>query len=504
MKKMYMSAFIGKIAFLFLCGLSFLVPATAQTVVINTGTAGTPAYNAGPIYRSATGSAYDASRYAYLYTQDELAAAGITPGAIISQLGWAKNNNAVTNGPAIFRIYMKNSTATTFGLATETWANLNSGATLVYQNLAQDIPATTAPAFIPFVLNNPFTYTGGSLEISTEWDINAVAGNATSGTFEWLWNTVPDRIYGTGQTSLANSGTLSSTSNSISDIDNRRPLLQITFTPGGPCTNPPTPGTVSSSTANTCLGVPFSLTYTGGTNGTGQTLQWQSSPDGVTWTDIPGATSASFNTSQTLTTHYRVVVTCGVAVNSNAVIVNSPLAVQGTFTIDRLSAPSATNFQSFNAAYDFIRCGISDDVIFNVLNGPYNEQLIMTEVPGAAIDKTVTFNGNGQAIEFISANTNERAVIKLNGADFINFNNLVVNTLGTTTSEYGFGFHLMNDANTNSIVGCTINMNLTSTSTNYAGIVVSGSATSATGTGSTLSDDNIIANNTINGGSLGI
>ncbi|RZK46347.1 MAG: hypothetical protein EOO94_02930, partial [Pedobacter sp.] len=128
----------------------------------------------------------------------------------------------------------------------------------------------------------------------------------------------------------------------------------------------------------------------------------------------------------------------------------------------------------------------------------------MTEVPNAAIDKTVTFNGNGQAIEFISTNTNERAVIKLNGSDFINFNNLVVNSLGTTTSQYGFGFHLMNDANNNSIIGCTINLNTTSTSTNYAGIVVSGSATSSTGTGSTLSDDNIIANNTINGGLLGI
>ena len=504
MKKMYMSAFIGKITFLVLCGLSFLVPVTAQTVVINTGTPGIPAYNAGPIYRSTAGSAYDASRYTYLFTQDELAAVGITPGAMISQVGWAKNNSATTNGGAIFRVFMKNSTATTFALASETWANLITGATMVYENLSQTIPATTAPAFIPFTLNTPFTYTGGSLEISTEWDINAVAGNATTATFEWLWNTVTDRIYGTGQTVLANAGTLSSTSNSISDIDNRRPLTQLTFTPGGPCTNPPTPGTATSSTANTCLGVPFTLTYSGGTNGTGQTIQWQSSPDGVAWTDIPGATSAFFTTSQTVTTQYRVLVTCGVGVGSNVVIVNSPVAVQGTFTIDKTLPPSATNFQSFNAAYDFIRCGISGNVIFNVFNGPYNEQLIMTEVPLAAIDRTVTFNGNGQAIEFISANTNERAVIKLNGADFINFNNLVVNTLGSTTTDFGFGFHLMNDANNNSIIGCTINMNTTSTSANYAGIVVSGSATSSTGTGSTLSDDNIIANNTINGGYLGI
>ncbi|RYZ54727.1 MAG: hypothetical protein EOP49_04470, partial [Sphingobacteriales bacterium] len=277
----------------------------------------------------------------------------------------------------------------------------------------------------------------------------------------------------------------------------------VEFTPG-PCVNPPVPGTVTSSVTDICATLPFTLIYSGGTFGTGQTVQWQSSPDGITWTDIPGATSLSLNTTQLATTQYRMLVTCGVSVGSAAVTVNSPALVQGDFTIDRLLPPGNGNFQTFNAAYDFIRCGISGNVRFHVANGPYNEQLIMTEVPNADITRTVTFNGNGQSIDFISINTNERAVIKLNGADYINFNNLVVNSLGTTTSEYGFGFQLMNDANNNSIIGCTINLNTTSTSTNYAGIVVSNSPTSATATGSTLSDDNVIANNTINGGLIGI
>lgn len=505
MKKVYLNTFISRVFIFIFCGITSVLSLNAQTVVISTGTAGTPQYNAGPIYRSAASSAYDASRYAYLYTADELAAVGITTGAMINGVGWAKNNNATTTGPgAIFRVYLKNSTATTFSQASETWANLNSGAQMVYENTNQTIPATTAPDYIPFNFATPFIYTGGSLEVSTEWDCNAIAGNATTGTFEWLWSTVVDKIYGTGQTVLGNAGTLSAIDNSISDINDRRPFLQISFTPGGPCTNPPTAGTITSSAANVCLGIPFTMSYTGGTNGTGQTFQWQSSPDGTTWTDIPGANTLFLNTSQTASTTYRLNITCGATVSSNIITVNTPAAVQGVFTIDRLSPASPTNFQSFNEAYNYISCGISGNVTFNVLNGPYNEQLIMSEVPGAGPAATVTFNGNNQAITFASSNSNERAVIKLNGADYINFNDLVVNAAGRTASQYGFGFQLMNDANNNMINGCTINIDPSETSTNYAGIVISGSATSATGTGTVLCDDNIITNNNITGGYYGI
>lgn len=81
---------------------------TAQTVVINTGVAGTPAYNAGPVYRSSAGSAYDASRYTYLYTAAELQAVGIAPGVTITTLGWTKNNAATTTGGGIFAYLSQN------------------------------------------------------------------------------------------------------------------------------------------------------------------------------------------------------------------------------------------------------------------------------------------------------------------------------------------------------------------------------------------------------------
>ena len=51
---------------------------------------------------------------------------------------------------------------------------------------------------------------------------------------------------------------------------------------------------------------------------------------------------------------------------------------------------------------------------------------------------------------------------------------------------------------------CTILANTTSTSTNYAGIVISGSGTSATSTTASNCDGNLFENNTITGGYYGI
>src|SRR5688572_8637285 len=90
----------------------------------------------------------------------------------------------------------------------------------------------------------------------------------------------------------------------------------VTFQPASPCTNPPVPGTVTSTQNPVCLGESFTLSLTGGTGGTGQTYQWQSSPDNSSWTNISGATNATYTTTQTTSTYYRAVVTCGVTVNS--------------------------------------------------------------------------------------------------------------------------------------------------------------------------------------------
>jgi hypothetical protein len=198
--------------------------ADAQTVQIDTGTPHAPLYAVGPIYMSTT-LFYRYSRYAYLYTQPELEAAGIMPGSQISAVGWMKSTSSTAAGPAVFTIYMKNSEETAYDQSSATWADLSAGASAVYTDPAQSIPATADPDYIDFALPSPFEYTGGSLEVLTEWNISAASAPIATGAFEWVNTVVEDRIYGMGGTSLPT--TLSSTNNNTG-INDLRPVVQFT------------------------------------------------------------------------------------------------------------------------------------------------------------------------------------------------------------------------------------------------------------------------------------
>src|SRR5687768_4457541 len=104
--------------FFLLTALLFGEQAAAQTIAtIGAGSqSGTSSNSAtgdpGPMYRSTNTSNFVYSRYHYLYTQAELAAAGITPGVNITSLAWNKDLDAATNSPATFQIWIKNSAKT--------------------------------------------------------------------------------------------------------------------------------------------------------------------------------------------------------------------------------------------------------------------------------------------------------------------------------------------------------------------------------------------------------
>lgn len=76
------------------------------------------------------------------------------------------------------------------------------------------------------------------------------------------------------------------------------------------CTGAPTPGNTTTTSALVCASVSFTLGLQTATTGTGVTYQWQSSPDGGTYTDIVGQISTTATVSQTNATYYQCVVTC--------------------------------------------------------------------------------------------------------------------------------------------------------------------------------------------------
>lgn len=84
-----------------------------------------------------------------------------------------------------------------------------------------------------------------------------------------------------------------------------------TWTVPAVCSGTPTAG-IASAPDSVCSGVDFALTLTGYSSGvSGITFQWQwSATENGTYADVTGATTPTYNASQTAVTYYRCVVTC--------------------------------------------------------------------------------------------------------------------------------------------------------------------------------------------------
>lgn len=191
-----------------------------DTVTIGTGTANQYFY--GPIYRSSSGSSFDYSRYSYLFTAGELAAAGIPSGATIKGVAWDKTSTFTTNGGADFDIYAENNGSTSIGSSGTPWTSVIGTATQVYTSTSQTIPAATG--WLYFNFGSSFVYTGGSMQISTDWDISGVTGSPATGAFRWRYTPATNLAIGIASSSTGGVANLRSTS-----YGNNRPNIQIIY-----------------------------------------------------------------------------------------------------------------------------------------------------------------------------------------------------------------------------------------------------------------------------------
>ncbi|MEZ5046400.1 MAG: hypothetical protein R2831_05360 [Chitinophagaceae bacterium] len=270
------------------------------------------------------------------------------------------------------------------------------------------------------------------------------------------------------------------------------------------CTNPPTPGTVSSTLTNVCNGVTFTLSLSGGSFGVGQTYQWESSPDNITWTPISGATSPSYIASQAYTTYYRCAVTCGVTVNSASIqIISTAPPLAGNYTINSALPTGGTNYASFASLVADLNCGgISAPVVVDVVSGsgPYNEQVSFGQIGGVSSTNTITINGNGETLKYTSSSSTLPSTLELNGSDYMIFNDLTVEALGGT---YAFACHLWNNADNNAFNNCNFITPIANTSSTTSAFTCSGSATSASTSGAS-GINNVLTNCKTVGGYYGL
>ncbi|OQP48899.1 gliding motility-associated C-terminal domain-containing protein [Niastella populi] len=449
----------------------------------------------------------DASRMQFLFLASELSAAGMSAGTInairftVTDLGMYVDPSNPNNSAAD-KLTLKIGTTATASLSTNGWEpNTN---TVFTAN--SHLPTLGANSF---AFNSPF-YWNGVDNIVIEICTDASNGSTRSANPYITYTTgLPfNASRSIGENFLG--GLCDKNNNAVRGDQTTRPNIIFNWTVAQPCTNGSlTAGTAVSNKVSVCMNETFRLGLNGSSMATGLTYQWQSSANGLAWTDIANATEASLSLTQTATSWYRCIVTCssGGTATSASIQVLTPLPLSGTFTIDKSLPAGSGNFKTFNDAYNHIKCGINGPVVFNVApnSGIYNEQLIIEPIPGASAVNTITFNGApGAAIEYNADNQDQRAIIKLNGADYFRFNNLTVNATATGYSGYGYCFQLLNDADFNIINNCTINTDVSSNSANYAGIVVNGSDRSATQEMISQCDNNIFQNNTITGGYYGI
>jgi len=282
----------------------------------------------------------------------------------------------------------------------------------------------------------------------------------------------------------------------------------ITFAPAVPCTAPPTAGTATVSNGNPCSGLAINLNLSGNTGGLTQTYQWQSAPSATgPWTNVGASQTGAYYplTAPAATTYYRAFVTCNsMSDTSLPVTVNIPTAFPaGTYTIDNTQPTGSGNFNSFADAAAAINCGVTGPIVFNVTAGTYNNDHFRLDNYINGPGKSVTINGNGAILSNLSSSASEPGIIRLNGTKKVTIDNLKIQGISSSTSQWAWGIFMTNNADSNTVTNCQITLDTTATSTNYAGIVMSGSSASAT-TANSGCDGIVINNNIIKGGYYGI
>lgn len=130
-----------------------------------------------------------------------------------------------------------------------------------------------------------------------------------------------------------------------------------TWTVPAVCSGTPVAGTASAPDS-VCSGVDFALTLTGYSSGvSGLSFQWQwSATENGTYADVTGATTPTYNASQTAVTYYRCVVTCS---NGGATAIADSIMV---------GLKNYTNCYCIPAATDCTDGDIITNITFGALN----------------------------------------------------------------------------------------------------------------------------------------
>ena len=423
----------------FLCFLSvsaFESSVQAQTTA-TIGTGSSSSSTRGPFQRSDTNSSTVYSRFVHVYTASELASAGIPSGASITSLNWelASSNVIVGSGNANLRIYVKNSSATQ--AVPGSWSTLIGGATLALDtnfNTTNNFPG--ANGWMPFALDIPFTYTGGALEISVDWDCSQVSTPAFSGdgAIKWRWqSTSPD-------TTVVKKTSSSSPSSNISDEKTERANIQIVY--NAAACDPPTALYVDSTTSTSTI-----LGWIGATNAT--SYNWKVVPAGAGASAPAIDSGATANTTQLVTgltpfTTYDFYVTsdCGTIGTSGT---TGPFAFM-TLPVATTTITIGTGSSSSSTRGPLQRSDTNSSTVFSRFVQVYKPSELaaaglsagdsLTALNWELASSNIIAGAGNASIKVYIKNSTDSVAVSNNWSTFITGSALVVDNLYNTTNNF--------------------------------------------------------------------
>ncbi len=306
----------------------FSADVIGQTIVqIGTGTLTSTSTLYGPVYRFSATSATTNASSNMLFTAAELSTAGINPGDVITEVAFNKTTTGYFNNGTGIPFTMRMGNTTNAGPLTGTiaseWSNILATQNIVFNDPNFNVPQTTG--WMTIILTNPFVYSGGAIELSTEHTMPG--GSGATGNISWEYTGgFSDYLIG-AVTNNSNVGTYK-----------HRPNIKFTFVAGTACSGTPNAG-VAAGPALVCSGDAFSLSLSGLSIGSGLNFQWLSAPSPTgPWTLIPGATTNNASVSQSVDTYYACEVVCA----------NSSLSDTSSFVFVETSNLVAPFYEGFN------------------------------------------------------------------------------------------------------------------------------------------------------------
>ncbi|MFZ4401341.1 MAG: T9SS type A sorting domain-containing protein [Bacteroidales bacterium] len=236
------------------------------------------------------------------------------------------------------------------------------------------------------------------------------------------------------------------------------------FSPGGGCSSPRIPVTISVTsspaidiaatqitepsiavTTGAPTPVKVIITNYGTTPITSATIKW--SVNGIAQADVPWTGLLTNGQASVPIALGDAIFTGGPGVikawtnSPNGLVdmfpVNDTITknVLGCFT-GNFTIGAGGTFPTFNTALNtLLLAGICGNVIFDVLPGTYNEVLTISQIPNVGQNSTITFRSiTGINTSVILTAATGAAVIKLNGADYIRFEKIYIKGTGTITA----------------------------------------------------------------------